>query len=97
MSDSSNEMAVFELVAEILIRCFWYSIILLTLTLLIFLLARDAAYQVHSMIFGVTKHDFVLMFYYGAAFLKITAVTLFLIPYAAIRVVLKKHRDKALR
>lgn len=92
MSNSFNGAITLDYVAEILIRCFWYSIALLILSLLVFLVAGDAAFRIHSVMFGITKHEFALMYYYGMAFLKIIIFIFFLIPYVAIRVVLKKHR-----
>ncbi len=92
MSNSINGTITLDHVAEILIRCFWYSMALLVVSLLIFMVAGDAAFEAHSMMFGISKHEFVLMYYYGTAFMKITILIFFLIPYIAIRVVLKKHR-----
>ncbi len=91
MLNSSNGPATLDYLAEILIRCFWYSVVLLTISLLIFLVAGDAAYEMHSTMYDISKHEFVLMYYYGMAFLKILMILFFLIPYIAIRVVLKKH------
>ena len=91
MSNSSNGPATLDYLAEILIRCFWYSVILLTISVLIFLVAGDVAYEMHSMMYDITKHEFVLMYYYAVAFMKILMILFFLIPYIAIRVVLKKY------
>ncbi|MCK5878340.1 MAG: hypothetical protein KAH24_01075 [Holophagae bacterium] len=94
MLNSSNGPTTLDYLAEILIRCFWYSVVLLTFSVLIFLVAGDAAYEIHSTMYDISKHEFVLMYYYGMAFLKILMILFFLIPYIAIRVVLKKHRTK---
>lgn len=91
MSNSSNGPATLEYLAEILIRCFYYSFILLFVSILIFIVAGDAAHQAHSVMFDISKHEFVLMYYYVTSFLKITAIIFFLFPWIAIRVVLKKH------
>ncbi|NOY22861.1 MAG: hypothetical protein GXO70_05050 [Acidobacteria bacterium] len=92
MINSTNGSATLDYLAEILIRCFWYSVVLLAVSLLTFMVAGDAAFQAHSMMFGISKHEFVLMYYYGTAFLKIIIFIFFLIPWIAIRVVLKKHK-----
>ncbi len=92
MLDSTDGLVTLDYLAEILIRCFWYSVVLLGVSLLIFIVAGDAAFQMHSMMYGISKHEFVLMYYYGMAFLKILMIVFFLIPCIAIRVVLKRHR-----
>jgi hypothetical protein len=79
-------------VAAILLRCFILSLVLLLLWFIFFLLAGDLAYWIHSKWFDLTRHDFDLINYYGMALVKAMNVILFLIPYIAIRLVLRGKR-----
>ena len=80
MSDRERNDLLFETLAKILFRSFVAGVALLMLWFLLFLLAGDWAYGIHSKWFDITKHDFHLMNYYGMAFVKITVFVFFLFP-----------------
>jgi hypothetical protein len=56
----------------------------------LFLLAGDLVYSVHSRLFELSRRDFDLMNYCGMAFLKICGITVFLFPWIAIQLVIRK-------
>ena len=78
-----------DTVAGILLRCFILSLLLLLFWFVFFLLAGDLGYWIHSHWFDLTRHDFDLINYYGMALVKALNIMLFLIPYAAIRLMLR--------
>lgn len=88
MSPSTDLSDVLDVVAKILLRCFGFGVLLLLVWFAFWLVAGDWAYQVHSTMFGVSKHDFDLLNYYGLACTKICTFLFFLGPYLAIRLVL---------
>ena len=79
-------------IAGILIRCFFMTIILLTIWFLVFVCAREAVYEMHSRWFDLDWNDYNIIFYFGMAFLKIIAFVFFLFPYVAIRLILLKNK-----
>ena len=77
--------------ARVLIRCFVLTALLLLVWLLFFLVARRWAYDVHSRMFEITRREFDLINYCAMAFVKMLAFVLFLIPYVAVRLVLRRQ------
>jgi phosphatidylglycerophosphate synthase len=78
--------------AGILIRCFFFSWGLLVVWFLFYVLFGDFGYGTHAQWFAVSRHDYALVNYYGMAFVKICAISFFLFPYFAIKLVLRKGR-----
>lgn len=78
--------------ASVSIRCFFLSFALLIVWFFFYVLAGDRGYNMHAQWFELSRHDYALVNYYGMAFTKICAIIFFLIPYFAIRVVLRKTR-----
>jgi hypothetical protein len=76
--------------AGVFLWCFVLAFCLLLFSFVFYLLAADWAYGIHSTWFGITRHDFDLMYYCWMAFMKITTFLLFLIPYIAIKLTLRK-------
>ncbi len=78
-------------IAKVLIRCFWMVMALLMAWFLFYLTGGDWAYGFHREIwFDLTRHEFALLNLYGLTFLKLSAFGLFLVPYIAIRMVLRQ-------
>jgi hypothetical protein len=76
--------------ADILLWCFLLSIILSIIWFVFFLIVGDWAYRMHSTWFQLSQHEFVMVNYYGLAFVKLMVFLFFLIPYLAIKIVLRK-------
>jgi len=78
--------------AGIFIRCFFISYALLLIWFVFCLVGGDWGYDLTSQWFKVSKHEYDLVCYYGIAFMKICALTFFLFPYIAIKMVLRKNK-----
>ena len=79
-----------EVVARILIRCFIGGILLLMIWFIGFTFFGDCIYELHSKWFLMPRQTFNAIHYAGLAFTKILLILFFLLPYIAIRLVLKK-------
>ena len=78
--------------AGICLRCFVLAVCLLLFSFVFYLLAADWAYSIHSGWFDITRHEFTLMYYYVMAFMKIASFLFFLLPYIAIKLILRKKQ-----
>ena len=79
-----------DVVAEIFLRCFLFSLALLIVWFMSYVVGGDWIYSIHSKWFDLSKHEFALMNYYGMALVKLCAIVLFLLPYSAIKLMLRK-------
>jgi hypothetical protein len=73
---------------RVLLRCFLWGLAFLILWGAMLLLGEATdhwTYDVHSAVFDITEHDFILMNYYGMNFLKVILVVGFLTPYLVVR------------
>jgi len=82
----------FDVVAEVLLRCFLFALALLIVWLVSYVVRGDWIYSIHSKWFNLSKHEFVLMNYYGMAPLKLCAIVFFLLPYGSIKLMLRKKK-----
>ena len=81
-----------DVAAEILLRCFFFSLALLIVWFMSYVVGGDWIYSIHSKWFNVSKHEFVLINYYGMALVKLCAVVFFLLPYGAIKLMSRKKK-----
>jgi len=88
--DEQNNLL--DTAAGVLLRCFVLAVCLLLFSFVFYLLAGNWAYSIHSSWFEITRHDFDLMYYYVMAFMKIASFLFFLIPYIAIKLILRKKK-----
>jgi hypothetical protein len=79
-----------DVIAGILIRCFLGGILLLTVWFFCLVLAGDCIYQLHSRWFAIPRPAFDALHYALMAVTKIALLLFFLLPWIAIRLVLKK-------
>ena len=86
MNDKHDQL---EYLARVLIRCFLLSVALLAFWGVCFLVIDDWAYGFHSRFFEMTRPQFDLIMYCGMAFVKLSAFVFFLVPYVALRLVLR--------
>ena len=90
MNESTDLKSSLEVTAKILIRCFILNFALILLWFIFYLIGSSQwGYELHSKIFDITRHEFVLINYCGIAFAKLCNFIFFLFPYVAIRLVLK--------
>ncbi len=81
---------VLDVAARVLLRCFVLCMAILLVWALSYLALGDLAHRIHSTMFDLTVHEFMLINYCGMGLLKILVFVLFLCPYVAIRLVLRK-------
>ena len=90
MDEKEQSRIFFDTLAKVLIRWFFISMAFLIFWFLIFLAGADRLYTLNSRWFDISQRDFILVNYYGMAFIKISAYVFLLFPYLAIRLVLRK-------
>ena len=93
MHDSNNANEMLEVTGQVLIRCFVMGLIVLFFWLGALMLAGDLAYSVHVKIAPISREQFYLINYAGGLMTKATVFILFLFPYIAIRLVIRKRRS----
>ncbi len=91
MNESSGFVSELEIISSILIRCFAIGVAFVTFWFVFFLLSRDAGYLIHNNLFQISRHEYDLLNYYGMAFVKCCNLLFFLVPYIAIRMVLRRR------
>lgn len=74
-----------ETLAKITIRCFVLGMVLLLIWFLMYALADEWMYGIHSKWFDLTKHEFAVIHYSGMALVKVLCFLFFLFPYIACR------------
>ena len=80
-----------EIIAKILIRCFWMGIAFQFYLLFWALPGADWAYSVHSKLFDFSRSEFDLMMYGFMGLVKLISIVGFLFPYFAIRLVIRQR------
>ena len=93
MNESLSFMDDLEILSSILIRCFVIGVVFITFWFIFFLLGGDAGYTIHARLFQISRHEYDLLNYYGMAFVKGCNFLLFLFPYIAIRMVLRRMHN----
>ena len=89
MAPSTDLENTLKVLSKILLWCFVLGFLSLLLWFTFYITAADFIFAVHGDMFDLTRHDFDLMNYYGMAFVKGTVFLLFLVPYIAVRLVLR--------
>jgi hypothetical protein len=92
MNESLSFISDLEVLSSILIRCFVIGAIFMMLWFIFFLLGGDLGYTIHAKWFQISRHEYDLLNYYGMAFVKGFIFLLFLLPYIAIRMVLRRRK-----
>jgi hypothetical protein len=81
---------VFETLAQVLLRCWIFGSVLLVIWFGVALLMGDIIHKLHGPMFGITMHEFDVIFYGVLGMLKLFVLVFFFIPWLSIRLVLKK-------
>jgi len=92
MNESLSFISDLKVLSSILIRCFVIGVVFITLWFIFFLFGGDAGYTIHARLFQISRHEYDLLNYYGMAFVKGCNFLLFLFPYIAIRMVLRRRK-----
>ena len=90
MSESPRPAEFFEMLSKVLLRCWIFGLVLGFIGYASYALAADSLYQMHAKMFALSKHEVDLIFYCGMGLLKLSVIVFFLIPWLAIRVVVRK-------
>jgi hypothetical protein len=91
MSTSSGTTEFFDTLARVLLRCAALGFLLLLFWLGFLVLAWDLVYSIHGRMFGLTPHELNVIHYCGMGLVKMVIFCFFVIPWAAIRLVLKSQ------
>lgn len=79
-----------NMTAKVLLRCFLMGLVLLLVWFVMVCCFGDFVYSVHSYFFHIPRTQFETIHYVGIASFKMILFTFFLLPYIAIRLVLRK-------
>jgi hypothetical protein len=82
----------FDTLAKVLLRCGVFGYLLLLLSAGVILIAGDPIYRLNSSLFGLSKHELELIIYECIVLMKVIVLLFFLIPWLAIRMVLRKAK-----
>ena len=93
--NKDEQIYLLESMAGILIRCFFLAYALLLIWFVFYWVGGDGGYNLISQWFKASKHEYDSVCYYGIALMKICALTFFLIPYIAIKLVLRKNKKNS--
>ena len=86
---------VFDMLAKVLLRCWIFGSVLLVIWLGAAWLLSDIIHKLHGPMFGITSHEFDVIFYCIIGILKLFVSVFFFIPWLSIRLVLKKTKGVA--
>jgi hypothetical protein len=81
-----------DAVASILLRSFLITVGAMLFTWLVWLVAGDFVYSIHSRMIDLTREEFDIFFLYAMTFLKGLNVIFFLFPFLAIKWFLRGRR-----
>lgn len=90
MTESNNVNELFDTLAKIMLRCFVLGYVLLLLWFVVSLVATGLIYGIGKL-YGLTPHEVDLINYCGMTGVKCVVLLFFLIPYIAIRLVMRKR------
>ena len=80
----------FDMLARVLLRCAVFGYLLLLLSFGVYVLAGDLIYRLNGNLFSLSKHELDLIVYGFIVLTKFVVLLFFLIPWLAIRLVLRK-------
>ena len=93
MENNERYDVFLETVATILLRSFLFGLAFLLIWFISYLIAPNWMFQMNARWFNIGQRDFELINYFGVGFLKITLLLFFLIPYLALRSMLRKKKE----
>ena len=96
METNQRNDVFLQTMASILLRSFLFGLAFLLLWFLLYVVAPGWMFNMNARWFNIDKRDFELINYFGMGFLKISVLLFFLIPYLAIRSIIRKRGGKSL-
>ena len=81
-----------DVVAKILLRCWIFGFVLLMTWFGFFMLAPNVIYGLHGSMFGLSPNGVNLIHYCGMGLTKFAVGVFFFIPWASIKLVLRKAK-----
>ena len=91
MSDIKSAETL-EVIAAILIRCFFITVGAMLFTWLVVFMLDDVIYSIYSQLMAITRKEFDLFFLYTMTFLKALNILFFGIPFVAIKWYLRGNK-----
>ncbi len=91
MTESNTVNELFDTLAKILLRCFVLGYVFLLLWVVTYFVAGGLIHGLADKLFGLTPHEVDVVNYCGMAVVKGIVFLFFLIPYIAIRLVLRQR------
>ena len=95
MSESAKTTELLETLARVLLRCTGIGFLLLLFAFGFYMLAADFAYELHGDMFGLSTHEVDVVFYCWMGLLKLFVIVFFLIPWLAIKLVLRNGETES--
>ena len=92
MSDSNQVTDFFDTLAKVLLRTWIFGYVVLLAWVGIVLFAKEPFYSLLSNWYGLSSHELDLTNYCGIALLKLLVIVFFLLPWLAIRLVLRGRK-----
>ena len=97
MENNEGSDVILQTVATVLLRSFLFGLAFLLLWFFLYLIAPGWMFEINARWFDIGKRDFDLINYFGIGFLKICILLFFLLPYLAIRSMLRiKGRKRSI-
>ena len=78
------------MLAKILLRCWIIGFALGLFSFVVFMLTGEIIDEIHGKMFGLSPHELDLIMYCGLGFFKLFVFIFYLLPWIAIRMVLRK-------
>ena len=92
MHENSRNTELFDTLAQVLLRCWLFGLLLLLVWVAAQFVAGDTLFRLQGNLFDVTKHEFNLILYCSMALLKLVVLLFFFFPWLAIRLMLSKGK-----
>jgi len=89
---SEEAVQILEAIAGTLLRCFLFLVVAQLFVWVVFFLAGDAIYQFHAMLFDIPRPAYDLFILSSLTFMKILNVVFFLVPFVALKLMLRGER-----
>lgn len=86
---SEETLQTFDMIAGILLRCFVFLVMAQVFAWLVIFLAEDTLYPIYAGMFDLSKKEYDLFILYSLAFMKVLNVAFFLVPFLAIKLMLR--------
>ncbi len=89
-TDERND-AFLQTLATLFLRSFLLGVAFLLFWFLLYMIAPGWLFEINAKWFDIERRDFELINYFGMGFMKISILLFFLLPYLAIRSMLRKR------